>query len=408
MTAVRPLRILIETAALLPEATGVDVFILRLVQHLGRVDRTNRYWVVANAEDRDRLTPLLGPTMTLVPIARRNRAARLAVQQGAIPALVRRHAIDVVHSPSFIMPMVRGRAAHVLTVHDMTSFSRPEQHIALRGSAAYRAAVARSVRLSTTVSVPSAHVRDTVLEHLPDTPHRKVAVVPLGVEDRFRPVDTTCVDALRRRLALPAHYVLAVGTIEPRKNLARLVDAFGRRVEAAPHRDEHLVIAGRLGWRYDELLRRVDDPAVRTRVHLVGYVPDDDLPALYAGARAFAYPSLEEGFGFPPLEAMACATPVLAGRGSSLSENLDGAALLVDPLDVGAIAEGLAALLDDPHPQRWRRAGLERAAAFRWEHTARAHLELYETAATIERRGARRSHAPSARAARKETIRCLP
>lgn len=142
--------------------------------------------------------------------------------------------------------------------------------------------------------------------------------------------------------------------------------------------DEHLVLAGRLGWGYEDLLAQRATPALRARVHLLGYVSQEDLPLVYAGARLCVYPSLEEGFGFPPLEAMASGVPVVSSRSSSLAENLEGAGELVPPDDVAALAAAMRRLLDD-EPLRAARvqAGLTRADAFRWTDTARATIACY-------------------------------
>jgi glycosyltransferase involved in cell wall biosynthesis len=183
---------------------------------------------------------------------------------------------------------------------------------------------------------------------------------------------------VRRRLRLPAKYILFVGTLEPRKNLVRLLKAY-RRLVTAGACDEHLVLGGQMGWNSGPLEEALNDPVLADRVHVTGYVDDADLPALYSGARLFVYPSLEEGFGLPPLEAMACGTPVLSSNVSSTAEILEGAAVLVDPLDEAAIADGMRAILDDAQ----RRAaltgdGLRHAAKFRWEDVAAQTIASYE------------------------------
>jgi glycosyltransferase involved in cell wall biosynthesis len=170
---------------------------------------------------------------------------------------------------------------------------------------------------------------------------------------------------------------LFVGTLDPRKNVARLIDAYARTIESGGAR-EHLVIAGQPGWQRSVPLERLPT-ALRERVHFLGYVPDNDLPYLYAGATVFAYPSLMEGFGFPPLEAMACGTPVIASNLSALRENLEGAACLVSPGDTQSIAAAIRRMLEDAQfRERHREAGLQRAARFRWDTFARATAACYE------------------------------
>ncbi len=376
------LRIGIDLTALLPDATGVDVYLLNLVEQLGAVDCHNAYFVCINAEDRRRLAPLARPNVRLVPIAARPRPARLFAQQVVLPVWSALRSLDVLHSPSFICPLWSGHTRHVLTIHDMTSFSRPDQHIALRGSNVYRAAVRRSIRRADLVIVPSRHTQRTVYEHLPGLPRDHVHVVANGVGEPFRPVARKTCEDTARRLGLPKHYVLAVGTIEPRKNLGRVLSAY-RRVAERDAIAEDLVLCGRLGWKYHDVLEQLRAPPLRGRVHQIGYVADADLPALYSQASAFLYPSLEEGFGFPPLEAMACGVPTISSDSSALDENLRGAAVLVDPTSSDDIAAALARVLADADLRRELSArGRERASQFRWSETATQTVALYETAAS--------------------------
>lgn len=149
--------------------------------------------------------------------------------------------------------------------------------------------------------------------------------------------------------------------------------------------EEHLVLAGGLGWGYQDLLKQLESPELQGKVHLRGYVPQEELPWLYAGAKMFVYPSLQEGFGFPPLEAMACGIPTISSLSSSLAENLQGAAELVPPEDIEALTDAMRRLLQDESLRAKRREqGLERAAKFRWEKTARQTVNCYVTVATSQ------------------------
>lgn len=375
------MRIGLDLTSLLPEATGVDRYVTGLVAHLTELDRENRYDVFVNREDR-RSFAGLPQNFSIRPSSLRPRPARLAFQQLVLPAAAAALGLDVLHSPSYFLPLVRGRQRHVLSVHDMTSFSHPEVHTRLRRHAVYRAGIEASIRRADIVSVPSASVQREVHRLIPGLLPSRVRVIPYGVGDEFRPSATADAERVRRSLALPAGYVLFVGTIEPRKNLRVLLDAFGRLVAAG--RSEHLVLAGRLGWGYSDLVARLQEPALESRVHLIGYVASADLPGLYAGARIFVYPSRVEGFGFPPLEAMATGTPVIASDTSSLTENLRGAAALVPTDQPDALTACLGGLLADGDArERLRTEGLRRAAGFRWERTARATLDCYRELATI-------------------------
>jgi glycosyltransferase involved in cell wall biosynthesis len=224
-------------------------------------------------------------------------------------------------------------------------------------------------------------VRDDIRRLVPDVDPARIRVTPFGVGDVFRPRPAAEVADVLARLRVPTPYVLFTGNLDPRKNVTALVEAYARLRDGGD-RPEHLVLAGHPGWSVDALEPRLRDPRLRGRVHRLGWVPEADLPALYAGARLFVFPSLLEGFGFPPLEAMASGVPVVASRGSSLGEHLEGAAELVDPRDVGALATAMRRLLTDEDLRRERiEAGLARAGRFRWDAFGSAMRDCYVAAA---------------------------
>lgn len=371
------MRIGIDLTALLPEATGVDAYLLGLVRGLAEVDRRNRYVVFVNREDRGRL-PKLPRSFELVPASTRHRPVRLGFQQVALPLLGAARRLDVIHSPSFILPLADLRAKHVLTVHDMTSFSHPALHEPLRRSPLYRAAVAASIRRAARVCVPSRVVGEEIRRLVPEADPARIRVTPYGVSEEFRPEAAQERAAGAGRLDVPSGYLLYVGTIQPRKNLELLLECY-RRLAVTGAVEEQLVLAGRLGWDYDRVVALAGAPGLRGRVHLLGYVEQRDLAGLYARARVVLYPSLEEGFGLPPLEAMACGVPVIASTAPALSENLAGAAELVPADSPDAFAEAILRLLrDEGLRESRRREGLARAAQFRWKTCARATLACYE------------------------------
>jgi glycosyltransferase involved in cell wall biosynthesis len=375
------MRIAIDVTALLPLKTGIDTYLTQLVFHLAKVDMRNEYMILHNHEDRRLFAGNLPPNFGLLSICVRPRPIRLFSQQIAFPAATAIWKADIVHSPSFIMPYLRGSARHVLTVHDMTSFSHPNCHIPLRRSEIYKRILFASLHRTDLVIVPSQSTREAILKFLPDFQPDRIHVTVPGIGEEFRLCDRALVQEVAARLTLPQPYILYVGTLEPRKNLPMLVESYRRLVETGTIK-EHLVLAGKLGWGYESLLKQIKVPALRGKVHLAGYVDRKALPAVYAGARLFVYPSLHEGFGFPPLEAMACGVPVISTQTSSLVENLKEAAELVEPNDVQGLAEAMRRVLTDD--VRWaalRAQGLERASRYRWEQTARETLNVYYMAA---------------------------
>ncbi len=378
------MRIIVDLTALLPEPTGVDTFLCQLVLALGRVDRHNEYQVCVNYEDRDLFRDQLPDNFTVQSLSLRPRPARLLFQQSILPVLAMAHRADVVHSPSFIMPYLRAGAHHVLTVHDMTSFSLPHCHIPLRRSALYRWMVLTSLRRADVVTVPSGATRQDILDLLPALEPSRIHVTVPGIGDEFRPRDPARVQEVLTRLRIPQPYILYVGTIEPRKNLPALLSSY-RRLVAAADIKEALVVVGRLGWGYNEVLWEAQSPGLRDKVHFTGYVNHDDLPFIYSGARLFVFPSLHEGFGFPPLEAMACGVPTISTLSSSLVENLEGAAELVAPGGVGELAGAMRRMLINAEVRAdWRAKGLERAGQYRWDRTARDTMGCYQAAVTAK------------------------
>jgi alpha-1,3-rhamnosyl/mannosyltransferase len=221
------------------------------------------------------------------------------------------------------------------------------------------------------VIVPSEHTRERLLANVRGLDAGAIAVTPYGIGAIFAPGDA------RER----APFLLAVGTLQPRKNLETALRAFERLV--AGGLDHRLTIAGGRGWRDAALLERIAASPAAARIDRVGHVADAELLELYRAASCLLYPSRAEGFGFPPLEAMACGTPVVAARAGSLPEVVGDAAPLVDPDDDAGLADAVAGVLADPGP--WRERGLARAAQFSWERCAELTVAAYRRAARTRR-----------------------
>jgi glycosyltransferase involved in cell wall biosynthesis len=289
--------------------------------------------------------------------------------------------LDLFHSPDFVLPAV-GRTPTILTVHDL-SFMRVPQHFVLGFRDYLEGAVTRAVVKAKHILADSESTRHDLVELLDVAPEGVTVLYP-GVESRFRPVeDEEALERVRTRYNLPLHFVLSLGTLQPRKNFDGLIRAFRRllavRGGETAFAELDLVIVGGKGWMYEDILALVGDARLRGRVHLPGFVDDADLPALYTLARAFAFPSWYEGFGLPVLEAMACGTPVVAADNSSLPEVVGKAGLLVEAGDADALAAALARLLTDEALRvHLVRAGHKRARRFTWEAAAQKLLSTYQ------------------------------
>ncbi|MGI8586557.1 MAG: glycosyltransferase family 4 protein [Chloroflexia bacterium] len=295
-----------------------------------------------------------------------------------LSAEMARHRPDVLFVPAHVVPPVHPRRS-VVTIHDLGYLYYPEAHtrfsrLYLRWSTLYSARAARRI-----IAVSDATARD-LREHC-HVPAAKIRVVLHGVDPTFRRVtDSAAVSAARERHGLggPAPYVLFVGTLQPRKNLGLLIDAFAALLaawDAADGPPPVLALGGKKGWLYDALFGQVVRLGLAGSVRFLGYVPDDDLPALISGATAVALPSLYEGFGLPALEALACGAPLLAADSSSLPEVTGDAALLLDPHDAPAWTSALRRVLTDPALRADLSAGgPDRAAEFTWARTAEETL----------------------------------
>jgi glycosyltransferase involved in cell wall biosynthesis len=206
----------------------------------------------------------------------------------------------------------------------------------------------------------------------------QVKVIYLGVDKNFSFVKKENDDGVLRRYNLKPGYILNVGTLEPRKNIVRLLEAY-RLIAADLSRAPQLVIAGGKGWLSEDINKRIDSLGLKAKVILTGYVPDDDLPSLYRGAALFVYPSLYEGFGLPPLEAMASGVPVVSSNTSAIPEVVGKAGLLVDPCRTDEIARAVIMALEDVGLRdRMKNEGLKRSGRFSWENTAKKTIALYE------------------------------
>jgi len=366
-------RIGIDLTSLPSIKGGVAFYLDGLIEGLQRIDDQNGYFLVMRESQRDDV-PVDAPNFRRVHIHLSSRPSRLVWEQTGLPRLARDLSLDVLHSPHYTRPLRTLPCASVVGIMDLTFFELPEYHTWAKRTF-FRTMIPAAARRADRVITISSSTRDDAVKWLGLDPAR-IDVTPLAVSPQYRPdIPPVSVEQARARYGLPAEYVLYVGRLEPRKNLPRLVDAYEqlvRRFPAAPL----LVLAGAPGWHWKETeasIRRLG-----STVKTLGYVPEEDLPALYAGAVVFLYPSLYEGFGIPVLEALACGVPTITSAKSATAEVAGDAAELINPYDADDISRALTRLLEDPARRKeLRRRGLARASEYSWDRTAALTRDSY-------------------------------
>jgi glycosyltransferase involved in cell wall biosynthesis len=290
-------------------------------------------------------------------------------------------ATDIFHATDHLLPRL-SHTRSVFTLHDLTALIFPAAHTQLNRRF-LQLMLPHFLRATDLIIADSASTQRDAL-NLYRLPAERVRVVHLGVDARFQPAAPATQMQVRARYRLPERFILSVGTLEPRKNLNTLLEAYQALRAQCP--DVQLVIAGGRGWHSEAFFDRLRTLGLEGAVQLIGRVPDEDLPALYSSAEVFAFPSLYEGFGLPVLEAMACGTPVVSSNTSSLPEVIGDAGLLLPPTDVLKWQETLTQVTSNPALcADLRQRGLRQAARFTWENTARQTYAIYQEAYAARR-----------------------
>jgi glycosyltransferase involved in cell wall biosynthesis len=351
---------------------GIGTYIRNLLRGLARLDQATDYIVLCRPGDVETIGELAA---NFRPVAETSRPYSLS-EQVRIPLTLARERAHLVHEPHYVLPPAI-RCRTVVTIHDCIHLMFPQY---LPGTLAHvyaRASMWSAVRKSDRIlTVSDASKRDIL--HFFDIPADKVHVIYNAIDERFlAPPNEEGMDRIRQRYQLEHPFLLYVGNIKPHKNLERLVDAFGR-VRAGGQEELRLIIIGDEISKYPPLRQAVHRHRLDKYVRFLGFQPYDTLAAFYRLARAFVFPSLYEGFGLPPLEAMACGTPVITSNVSSLPEVAGGAALLVDPYDPASIADGITrAVTDEALRGEMIKRGLARARSFSWQESVAATHRVY-------------------------------
>ncbi len=373
------MRVAFDGTTLRPGRTGVGYYTEHLLHHIAAQGPQDEITVISN-RPVETTRPL--PAHVRV-ITSGWRLPRIVWMQTQAPRLLKELQPDVVHFTNGIVPLA-SPVPVVVTIHDMSLTLYPGYHPARRVLLNRPLVNLATRRADGIITVSESAKRDIVRSYglLPERVH----VVHEAAAPSFRPIhDLVELTRVRRRYGLSDRFILYVGTIEPRKNLPKLIEAFAQRRRRGELPHHQLVCAGPYGWLSRDIDALVDRLGVSENVLFTGYVPFEDLAALYNLAEMFVFPSIYEGFGLPVIEAMACGTPVITGRVAALDEVAGGAVEHVEALEPDAIGEALVRVARDRERRHdLARAGLQRAMAFSWARAARETCEVYRLAAKLE------------------------
>ncbi len=341
--------------AAIAQQTGTERYSKRIIQELLDLTTDENVRLYVNGNTPIPFRQRANVSQRLISFPRLWTHLRLSTE-------LARHPVDALFIPSHVVPPIHPRAT-VVTIHDLGYLHEPQAHTGtsrryLEWSTRWSVKVARRV-----IAISNATKQDMISNY--GVAADKITVIYHGVDERFRPADREEIEQVRAWLGMDDPFILYVGTIQPRKNLMRLIEAF--EIIADGRSDLSLVLAGKLGWKIDEITEAARNSRHTKRILLPGHVADELLPALYSASEVFALPSLYEGFGMPVIEAMACGTPCVVSDRGSLPEVAGNVALIVDPLDVSAIATGIASMLNSQERSKRVEAGIARATSFSWK-----------------------------------------
>lgn len=371
------MRIGIDATSLPVEPAGAGTYIIQLVRALAGINTDHELFVFVHRSRLVHFQDHQASRMHFVPVQDKSPALRLIWEQLALPGLANRYNLDLLHSLHYTRPTILS-CLSIVTFHDMTFFMYPQLHTRSK-RLLFPLFIRSSARRAKAIITVSETTRRDAIRIL-NIPEHKILAIPHGVSAEFFHItDHTVLEAGCKKYNLPEDFILFLGTIEPRKNLPSLLRAYHRLLESGCN--YQLVLAGHEGWMMGELQDTIQKLKLGKFVHFTGYIPKDDLPVIYNSARIFVYPSLYEGFGLPPVEAMACGTPVVASDIPVNKDHVGDAGLLFPPDDEFQLFNHLDRLVKDRDLREdLSRKGIERSRAFRWQATAQSTLDLYQRA----------------------------
>ena len=379
------MHIAIDARRISDRHAGMGVYTYNLIRALQRIDSRNRYTIFLNPLKTKRFDNANSNFSTYItPITIENHVVGDLWRHVYLPYRLKADGTDVFHDPGYFLPVVPGGYKSVVTVHDLVVYTFPQTN-SKRYFWYMKQMTKIGARNADLIIAISFHTKDDLVRIL-KVPEEKIRVVYSAVNEHLKPVvDPEQLGQVRRKFGIEGPYILCVNTIEPRKNLPRLLSAY-HLLKMETKIEHKLVVCGMFGWLYGDIFTTINELELKDSVIFTGYVRDEDLPRLYSAAELFVFPSLYEGFGLPALEAMACGAPVITSNSSSLPEIVGGAGILVDPYSVDELAEAMHKVIsDDELRKQMRESGLARASLFSWEKTASQTLLIYEELNSMKR-----------------------
>lgn len=374
------MRIAFDYTAGIRQEAGIGNYVRSLLDAMLAEDTENSYILITSGRlTRERPFPG-APNVRGRSIAIPDRYLNVLWYRwrAPLPANLFTGRVDIYHGPDFVLPPLRGRVRKVVTIHDLAFLEHPEY--AVPSLAEYlKKVVPESVAAADAVAAVSYDSARTLMKHF-GTPREKLVIIPNGLRPHFRRItDPVLLGATANKFGLKHPLVLGVGTLEPRKNHMGLIKAFHQAQSDKKNRPAMLALAGGPGWLYDQTRQLVADLKLEKRVRFLGKVSELELCILYSLADVFAFPSFFEGFGVPPIEAMACGAPVITSNTSSLPEVVGDAALTIDPHKIDELAKAITCLIGDEQLREGlRQKGYKRAQLYTWPKAAQKMLTVYQ------------------------------
>lgn len=369
------MNIAINTLSLYKTKAGMGRYINELVNRLPPCDTQNTYYLYTSQKNNKYFTFAAKNTVVktvsslwCLPFS------KILWEQFFLPWSLWKEDIQLYHSTGFTLPFFKPKKTkYLVTIADMTFVSHPEHHLWWK-VLYFRYMIPRALKKADAIITISDNTKNDILK-MTNIPPEKIKTIYLGVDRQFTPLNKSVCKKIGEKYNIKTPYILFVGMLEPRKNIIGLLHAYALLKNKKEH---ELIIVGKKGWKCDDIFNTVKELGLQNNVHFLGYVPDNELPALYSAATCFVYPSFYEGFGIPVLEAMACGCPVITSNNSSMKEIAGNAALLIDPKNEETIKNAMELILShEKEQQRRRKAGLFQIKKFCWETMAKQTKKLY-------------------------------